>query len=54
MSTAYTLARKVILTHKKSKEYLLHMVDVYFAAGRLSDEEYTELVQLINTEYPED
>lgn len=49
--TAYTLAKKVILTHKKDKAYLLNMVDVYFAAGRLYPEEYTELVALINTEY---
>lgn len=50
MST-YTLAKRVILTHKKSKEYLLNMVDVYFAAGRLTDSEYTELVALIEAEY---
>lgn len=49
--SAYTLAKKVILTHKKSKEYLLNMVDVYFAAGRLTDSEYTELVALIEAEY---
>lgn len=49
--SAYTLARKVILTHRQTKEYLLNMVDVYFAAGRLSAGEYTELVELINTEY---
>lgn len=51
MSSAYTLARKVILTHKKTKAYLLNMVDVYYAADRLSDEEYSELVALINEEY---
>ena len=49
--TAYTLARKVILTHRKTAEYLLNMVDVYFAAERLTGEEYTELVGLINSEY---
>lgn len=53
MSSAYTLARKVILTHKKTREYLLNMLDVYYAVNRLTDEEYTELVNLVYAEYPE-
>lgn len=51
MSSAYTLAKQVIKLHKKTKAYCENMVDVYFAAGRLSDEEYTELVSLIESEY---
>lgn len=51
MSSAYTLAKQVIKLHKKSRAYCENMIDVYFAAGRLSDEEYTELVAYIEEIY---
>lgn len=51
MSSAYTLAKQVIKLHKKSRAYCENMIDVYFAAGRLSDEEYTELVGYIEEIY---
>lgn len=51
MSSAYTLARQTIKLHRKSKEYCQNMIDVYFAAGRLSNEEYTELVGYIEEIY---
>lgn len=54
MISAFGLAVKVIKAHKKDKEYLLNMVDVYRAANRLTDDEYTQLVELINTEYPDE
>lgn len=53
MSTAYNLAYKVIVTKKKSKTYCLNLINVYFAAGQLSNDEYTELIALINATYSE-
>lgn len=44
---AYKLMKKLIPSGRKSKEELLNMCDVYYAAGRLTDEEYSELVSLI-------
>ena len=53
MSSTYNIARRVIMLHVKTKAYLLNMLDTYYAVGRLTDEEYTELVALVNTEYPD-
>lgn len=44
---AYKLMKKLIAAGRKSKEELLNMCDVYYAAGRLTDDEYSELVELI-------
>lgn len=51
MSSAYTLAKQVIKLKRKSRAYCDNMIDVYFAAGRLSDDEYTELVGYIDEVY---
>lgn len=45
---AYKLMKKLIAAGRKTTGELLNMCDVYYAAGRLTDEEYTELVELIN------
>lgn len=44
---AYKLMIKLIANGKTSKEELLNKADVYYAAGRLTDEQYTEVVRLI-------
>ena len=44
---AYKLMKKLIAAGRKTNEDLLNMCDVYYAAGRLTDEEYSELVGLI-------
>lgn len=45
---AYKLMKKLIAAGRKTRAELLNMCDVYYAAGRLTDEEYTELVESIN------
>lgn len=37
----------------KTKEELLEMCDVYYAAGRVTAAQYEELVSKINEKYPE-
>lgn len=54
MNSTYNIAKRVIMLHVKTKAYLLNMLDVYFAVGRLTSGEYAELVALVNSEYPED
>lgn len=44
---AYKIMRNLIQNNTKSKDELLDMADVYYAAGRLSAEEYSEIVDLI-------
>ena len=44
---AYKLMKKLIAAGRQSKEELLNKCDVYYAAGRLTDKEYSELVELI-------
>ncbi len=51
--TAYTIMKTVIESKKKTKERCLEMLDVYLAADRLTDEEYAELVALVETTYAE-
>lgn len=45
---AYRLMKVVIASGKKTKEEMLTMCDVYYGADRLTEEQYTELVNLIN------
>lgn len=47
---AYKIMKNLIAQGNKTKEELLNMVDVYYAAGRLTGEQYTEIVGLIGTE----
>lgn len=49
---AYKIMKSLIANSKKTKEELLNMADVYYAAGRLSDEQYTELVELMEQKNP--
>lgn len=44
---AYKCMIKLIAKRERSKDELLNMADVYYAAGRLSDEQYEEIVALI-------
>lgn len=44
---AYKCMIKLIAKGERSKDALLNMADVYYAAGRLSDEQYEEIVALI-------
>lgn len=45
---AYKIMRNLIANSTKTKEELLNMADVYYAAGRMTDEQYTEVVGLVN------
>lgn len=40
--------KSLIANSTKTKEELLNMADVYYAAGRMTDEQYTEVVGLVN------
>lgn len=45
---AYKLMKILIKNPKKTKEKLTKMANVYYAAGQLNDEEYSEIMELIN------
>lgn len=45
---AYKLMISLINLKRTSKEELLNKADVFYAAGRLSDSEYAEIVARIN------
>ena len=45
---AYKIMKRVIALNTKPKEELLEMCDVYYAVGRLTKEQYEELIELIN------
>ena len=47
---AYKIMKNLIAQGSKTKEELLNMADVYYAAGRLIADEYTEIVGLIGTD----
>ena len=44
---AYKLVKQLIKNGRKTKTELLNYCDVYYAAGRLTNEEYTELINEI-------
>lgn len=44
---AYRIMRSLISNSRKTKEDLADMADVYYGTGRLTDEQYTEIVDLI-------
>ena len=46
---AYKLMISLINLKRNSKEDLLNKADVYYAAGRLTDAEYAELVERIES-----
>lgn len=49
---AYTLMKRLIAIGKKSNSELHNYNDVYYAAGRLTDEQYTEINALIDEKVP--
>ncbi len=48
---AYQLLKQLIKLNRRTKDELLRMAAIYHAAGRLSDEQYTELTDSIHMEY---
>lgn len=48
MSLGYRIMRNLIKTGRQTKEQLLEKCDVYYGAGRMTSEEYEELVAEIN------
>lgn len=47
---AYKIMKSLIQNSTKTKEELLDMANVYYAAGRLTAGEYSEIVGIINKE----
>lgn len=45
---AYNLMKSLIKNKKKTKAQLVKMANVYFAAGQLNEEEYMEIMELID------
>lgn len=45
---AYKLMMALIKKGKTSKEELTKKANVYYAAGQLSDDEYAEIMEIIN------
>ncbi len=41
----FKIMKNLIRNGSKNKEELLNMADVYYAAGRLAEEQYMELVE---------
>lgn len=44
---AYKIMKSLISNSRKTNEELATMADVYYGSGRLTDEQYTEIVGLI-------
>ena len=44
---AYRIMKSLISNSTKSNEELSTMADVYYGSGRLTDEQYTQIVTLI-------
>lgn len=44
----YNLMKALIRANRKTKAQLTKYANVYYAAGQLSDEEYMEVMELIN------
>ena len=49
--TTYLLCKKFIMAKVYTKDDIQRRVDVFFMAKRFTEEEYTELTELINTKY---
>lgn len=43
----YKIMKSLISNSEKTNEKLTDMADVYYGAGRLTDRQYTEIVELI-------
>jgi hypothetical protein len=46
----YTLLKRVILAGNYNKEDMLNKLDIYLFYGRITEEQYAELVALVNAE----
>ena len=46
---AYKILKSLISNKKKTDEEILTIADVYYAAGRLTDEQYAEIVNIVTT-----
>lgn len=44
---AYKIMKSLISNSRKTKEELADMADVYYGSGRLTDEQYTDIVAMI-------
>lgn len=44
---AYRIMKSLISNSRKTKDELLDMADVYYGSGRLTEGQYTEIVELI-------
>ena len=53
-SAIYTLWAKLVRAKTYTKEVALRRVNVMYTAGQFTDEEYTSLIDLINTTYNEE
>lgn len=49
----FYLWKKMILAKVYTKEVVTNRVNVVYAVGQINDEEYTELIQLIEITYKE-
>lgn len=45
---AYKIMKSLISTSTKSNEELSTMADVYYGSGRMTDEQYSEILSLID------
>lgn len=50
---AYDLMKQLIRIHKKSKKDLIKKANMYYAADQLTDEQYAEIMQMIEEAYPD-
>ena len=46
----YNYCKKIIAGGKYDKEEMMDKLDVFLLAGRISDEQYKELVNLLNSQ----
>lgn len=51
---AYKIMKSLIQNSAKTNEELMNMADVYYAAGRLTADEYMEIVKYIKTKEDSD
>lgn len=50
---AYRIMKVLVSNKNRSKEELQNMADVYYAAGRLTETQYTEIIGMIKEETDE-
>ena len=48
MNTIYVLLKRLIATKNYRKEELEYKIDVFYTMGRITDEQYLELLGLLN------